>query len=132
MATGTQTGRVLNDGGPSSCVTPSTTSLATSEGSRAFNTHTFATGASAACVTASLTTSCALSQSVQFVAYLGSYDPANPVTNYLADYGSGDGGSGTITMSFNVAANSTFTSVEGDPGTAVGCTYSMTSPGPAL
>ncbi len=68
-----------------------------------------------------------MAQLVQFVVYLGSYDPANPLTNYLADFGFGFGGSVTNSMSFNVPANSTFVVVvvEEGPGTATGCQYSL-------
>jgi len=80
---------------------------------RHYHAYPFYNGQSNACVTVALTDpSCYLMS----VAYLGSFDPANPcATNYLGDAGNDTGNSqgcglsgGILTYSFNVPSNSVF------------------------
>lgn len=133
---GQQTGRLLNGLGNITCGSSNPCSLNTTTGSRAFDAYTFTNTGAAACVTVTFTMSgCSLGQSMQFSARLGSFDPANPCTNYIADGGAGFSGefsgANSKTFSFNVAAGQNFVVVvnENDPATAVGCGYTLTLSG---
>jgi hypothetical protein len=111
-----EAGRVLRDGTGTSCGTSKVVSLIDSV-SRHYRAYPFTnTGNSTACVTVNLTSVC----NAQPVVYSGSFNPANPVQNYLADSGNSTAG-GSTSFSFNVGAGQTFVLVvnEVDPGT--GC-----------
>ncbi len=99
----TQTGRLNRFSPASSCGTvKANPGLFATTGARAFDSYTFTNGGGDACVTVSLnnpngTTAFA-------VAYAGSFNPANPSANYLADMGSS---ATNASMSFDVAAGQT-------------------------
>ena len=116
---GQQTGRIVNGLGNLTCGSSNPCSLNTATGSRAFDAYTFTnTGLATACVTVNFTmTGCALNQSIQFSARLGSFDPANPCTNYLGDAGAAFAGENNRSFSFNVPAGQNFVVVvnENDP-----------------
>lgn len=128
-----QTGRIVNGLGNFNCGDSNPCSLNTATGSRAFDAYTFTNpGATTACVTVDFTmTGCSLAASMQFSARLGSFDPTNPCANYVGDAGAGFSGETTHSFSFNVPAGQNFVVVvsENDPGSAVGCAYSLTISG---
>jgi hypothetical protein len=130
---GQQTGRITNGLGNFNCGDSNPCSLNTATGSRAFDAYTFMnTGPATECVTVDFTmTGCALNQSIQFSARLGSFDPANPCTNYLGDAGAAFAGENNRSFSFNVPAGQNFVVVvnENDPAGATGCAYSLTISG---
>jgi hypothetical protein len=131
--TGQQTGRITNGLGNITCGSSNPCSLNTPTGARTFDAYTFLNpGASTACVTVNFVmTGCSLAASMQFSARLGSFDPANPCTNYVGDGGAGFSGEIDNTFSFNVPAGQHFVVVvnENDPAGAVGCAYSLTISG---
>jgi hypothetical protein len=131
-ASGQQTGGFLT-GSSVTCGSSNPCSLNTATGSRTFDAYTFNNPESAtACVTVSFTmTGCNLGQALQFSARLGSFDPANPCTNYIGDGGAGFSGEADGSFSFNVPAGQNFVVVvnENDPAGATGCAYSLTISG---
>jgi hypothetical protein len=85
--------------------------LFTAVGARPYDAYTF-TNASAnnACVTVEVDAqACLVNNFLVVAAYLGSYNPANQCTNYLADIGGSPNPTGVF--SFNVPGNATFTLV---------------------
>lgn len=122
--TGTQTGRMNRFAVISTCAAPKgypgdfdTFAI------RQYDAYTFRTGA-AQCVTARLRT---ITGGTAFfvAAYSGSFNPASPGTNYVADPGSSP--STAIAMSFNTAANSDYVIVvhEVNPGGGTGRQYQL-------
>ena len=73
-------------------------------GSYSFDAYSFTNNGSATCVTFHLETDCT-DEPLFAVAYLGTFNPANPVTNYLADMGRSPPFSNGF--SFDVPANAT-------------------------
>jgi hypothetical protein len=130
---GEQTGRILNGLGNVTCGSSNPCSLNTTTGKRAFDAYAFLNPASTtACVTVAFEmTGCALGQALQFSARVGSFDPANPCTNYVGDGGAGFSGEFDGSFSFNVPAGQIFVVVvnENDPGGATGCAYKLTISG---
>ncbi len=98
--------RLTRDGLASTCTAPKGACPGPfSTGTRSYDQHSFTnTSTQARCVTASLISGCGTG--IFAVAYLGSFDPNNVCTNYLADAGSSV--SGTSTWSFTVPAGATF------------------------
>lgn len=108
-AVGTQTGRLnlSGTGTQSTCAAAKANPGASATGARAFESYTLTNqGPSSACVTVTLTTEKQQNDFIFAVAYAGSYNPAAPATNYLADWGSSNR-IFPMTMSFNVAAGQT-------------------------
>lgn len=130
---GQQTGRILNGLGNVTCGSSNPCTLNTATGLRAFDAFTFTNpGSTTACVTVNFEmTGCVIGQSLQFSVRLGSFDPANPCTNYLGDGGAGFSGAADGSFSFNVPAGQDFIVVvnENDPGGATGCAYKLTISG---
>src|SRR6185369_10751919 len=107
-------GRLNRNGVGSTCAVPKTCNIFTATGSRAFDAYTFTNESGAtACVTGVLDVTTPTGANYQSNAYLGSFDPANICTNYLADPGlsSGGGPQSQTSFSFNVAAGATFVMV---------------------
>ena len=102
-------GRFFRDGIPSTCAVPKAVCPGASGGAgNNFDTHTWVNAQPVAqCVTVTITNNdAAISQFVS--AYLGSFNPANVCTNYLADAGSSAaGGGGTISFSFTLPGSAT-------------------------
>lgn len=103
---GLQTGRVLRNGIRSLCGTAKAYPGTTGTIQRTYDQYSFTNSGPATCVTFEVNTTCAGTQNIYPVAYLGSFNPANIATNYLGDAGSipVDGFS---SFSVDVPANST-------------------------
>jgi MYXO-CTERM domain-containing protein len=117
----TQTGRFQN-GPPSTCGFQKTVpSLLQNKSTFHFDAYTLRnrTGASA-CVTITATPSAG---SVHSAAYLGSFDPANPQTNYLGDSGGNSNGA-PLSYAVNVPALGDVVVVVNETGNQ-GATYSL-------
>src|SRR4051812_39449952 len=84
-----QTGRILRDGRVSGCGTAKPApAIPSAAPISAADDHTLTnTGAAPACITVEMLMSGCGANSTGVVAYLGSYNAANPVTNYLGDSG---------------------------------------------
>ncbi|MGH3514951.1 MAG: Kelch repeat-containing protein, partial [Pseudonocardiaceae bacterium] len=84
----TQNGRIFSDDPPSTCAVPQTCAVFDTNPHH-FKAYTFTnTTGSSQCVTVTLDPmTCTGKGSIQSVMYLGSFDPANVCTNYLADIG---------------------------------------------
>ncbi len=133
--TGTQTGRVNRFAPVSVCgVAEANPGLAATTGTRRFDAYTFTACPDAAmhCVSVSLTNACTGTNPSMFVAaYSGSFNPASPATNWLADASVSNLVGNPTPFSFNVAGGSTFVIVvhEVNPGLAVGCNYTLSVSG---
>jgi hypothetical protein len=77
----------------------------TSPGSFYYHAYPFYNASSNACITVTLTS---FGGELMSSAYLGTFNPANLSSNYLADSGVSTGGANALTNSFNVPANSIF------------------------
>ena len=128
---GVQTNRVANNGVDSSCASPKTCpGQAINPGTFAFDAYQFANNSSAtACVTFSFPQSCGASQAIHAVAYLGSFDPTSPCTNYLGDFGHNVDAATSGTFSVNVPANSIVVLVVHELGVQPDCSYSFSVSG---
>jgi hypothetical protein len=120
----TQTGRIVRDGRPSSCV-GKTNALqnATAVHAKAFN-FTNPTGQTA-CVTVNFDhTGCGVNNTTANVAY-STYNPASPATNVIGDSGFSSTGIGSY--SFSLAAGASYTIVVHEITPNLGCpTFSFT------
>jgi hypothetical protein len=121
----TQTGRLTRTGTASSCVAvKANPGVGAPTGARHYDSYTFtnSTG-SGECVTVTLTSTSG--ENLFTAAYLGSFDPSNPGTNYLADPAAS--GTPSVTYSFLVGAGQTFVVVvhEVDPNGCLNCTYTL-------
>jgi len=108
-ATGTQTGRLTlsGSGTQSTCGTLKANPGASATGARAFDSYTLTNpSASSACVTVTLTEDKTQNDFLFIVAYSGSYNPAAPATNYLADWGTSNR-IVPMTIAFDVPAGQT-------------------------
>jgi hypothetical protein len=122
----TQTGRLESNGGASTCAAPKASpGLVTAIGARHYDSYTYTNSSgSSECVTVTLTQTSGTAPGLFTAAYLGSFNPADPGTNYLAD----PGGSGTtVTYSFLVAASQTAVVVvhEVNPDGCLNCNYTI-------
>jgi hypothetical protein len=120
----TQTGRLGLGDPKSSCVVPKSVSGLSDSLTRHYDSYTYTNSSGGPeCVLVSLTQSCG-NNAIQSVAYLGSFDPANIQTNYLAD----GGGSGhDFTYSFILAPGQTAVVVVLEVSPNLGCsTYTIT------
>ncbi|MEO8432625.1 MAG: FG-GAP-like repeat-containing protein [Acidobacteriota bacterium] len=135
-ATGSQTGRLNRFTPESTCAAPKTNpGLLTASGARAFDSYTFTNCASGpVCVRVNLKETSGGANALFSAAYSGSYNPAAPATNYLADQGSSFPVGAASTYSFNVAAGQTFVVVvhEVNTGGGAGATYELTVDGMCL
>ncbi len=120
--------RLNRNGVPSTCATPQTCPGSVG-GAGPYHYDSYAlTNSSGApvCVTVAFTTGCPLS--IESAAYLGSFDPANPCTNYLADLG--DSPPSQNQYSFTVPAGAAFVIVINEVQANLGCaSYTMTVSG---
>lgn len=108
-ATGNQTGRLnlSGTGTQSTCAALKTNPGASATGARAFDSYTFTNPlAVPVCTTVTLTEGSAENDFLFAVAYLGSFNPAAPATNYLADWGTSNRII-PMTMSFVTPASAT-------------------------
>jgi hypothetical protein len=106
-ASGNQTGRLNLNGVASTCGAPKANPGAAATGSRAYDSYTFTNPLGVpVCTTVTLTQDKQSNDFILMTAYAGSFNPAAPSTNYLADWGNGTLYA-PMTMSFNVAANQT-------------------------
>ncbi len=107
---GNQVGRLNRNGIGSSCAAPKSCLIFTNVGNRAFDAYTFTNNSGAiACVLVNLNVLTQSGANYQSNAYLGSYDPNNICTNYLADPGLSSGTPPTPTnFSFNVPVGANF------------------------
>jgi hypothetical protein len=129
---GIQTGRLSQTGVDSSCATSKTCpGIASPAVPFAFDAYQFAnTSASTACVTFNFPTACGVNQAIHPVAYLGSFDPSSPCTNYLGDVGHSINLGNTGVFSVNVPANSIVILVVHEIGTVADCpSYSFSVSG---
>ena len=132
-ATGIQTGRLVRNDPASTCAVPQPNPGLNDSASHAFDSYTLTNSLNGgtACVTVTLTPQ--TTALYQAVAYLGSFDPANVTTNYLADIGASPAAFTNKSFSFSLAAGQTVVIVVDDvvSGLAVGTSYSkLTSPLP--
>jgi len=128
---GSQSGRLTRDGVASTCDTPKAACPGVYDASgRLYDAFSFSnTSGSATCLTATLATECSGTNYLFAVAYLGSFDPANLCTNYLADLGSSPTGSGA--MSFTLPAGDDVVIVVHEVTSEAGCPsgYNLTVSG---
>src|SRR5262249_28063281 len=82
-----------------------------------------------ACATFSFPVGCSAQQAIHAVAYLNSFDPANPCTNYLGDFGHNVDQATIGTFSVNVPAASIVILVGHELGVVPGCSYSFSVTG---
>ncbi len=124
-ASGNQVGRLNRDGVAASCASPKTASLFTSTGNRAYHAYTFTNTMSVSqCIKVNTSVP---NTNLYTVAYNNSgFVPANPATNYLADFGSSS--SAGSPFSFNVGPGQQFTVVmhEVNTGGGTGTGYTLT------
>ncbi|MEO8191128.1 MAG: FG-GAP-like repeat-containing protein [Acidobacteriota bacterium] len=109
-ADSTQTARLGRFAPPSVCGTAKTCPGPFSTGTRHFDSYTYTnTAATTRCITVDLAPTCSQAATQLFsAAYLGTYDPANLCTNYLADPASSPLNGGIVSYSFDIAAGATF------------------------
>src|SRR5438874_1246349 len=124
-----QTGRIVSDDPPSTCAAPQTCAVFDTT-LRHYESYTFTnTTGSSQCVTVTLDPmTCTGAHSLQSVMYLGSFDPANVCTNYLADIGN----SPDVAKSYSgtVPAGQTFVVTVNEVTPNAGCTgYTLTITG---
>ena len=127
---GTQTGRISQNGVNSSCAAQKPTP-GLAGGSFAYDAYQFANESNAtACVTFAFPTSCGVNQAIHPVAYLGSYNPSSPTANYRGDFGSSINISNSGTFAVNVPAHTIVVLVVHEIGTLPDCpNYSFTVTG---
>jgi autotransporter-associated beta strand protein len=120
---GEQTARLSQNGVNSSCASPKTTPGLASPGvSFTFDSYEFEnfTGATT-CVTFTFPLSCGANQAIHPVAYLGSFNPASPTSNYLDDLGHSISAGENGSFSVNVPPFAVVVLVVHEIGTAAGC-----------
>jgi hypothetical protein len=119
---------LFRNGVVGTCAAPKTNVAIISSGTRHYDsyTHTNSTG-STQCVTVSLTQTSGTGL-LFTAAYLGSFNPANATTNYLADPGISGLLNETKTYSFLLPAGQTAVIVvhEYEPSGCLGCNYTLT------
>jgi uncharacterized repeat protein (TIGR01451 family) len=125
---GTETGRIVNNGVASACAAPKPSPGQADSTMRLFDQFNYTNSSIATeCVTVTLTEgspSC-VNVNLKGVAYLGSFNPNNPLTNYLADAGNSDS---VQTVSFLLGAGQTVQIViqaQATAGNGAGCQYSL-------
>jgi len=129
-SSGVQTGRISNNGVVSDCNNPKSCTGVINGGTFAFDSYQFPNNTNATiCVTFTFPPSCGANQAIHPVAYLGSFDPSNPCTNYLGDNGQNVNVSEGAVFSVNVPANSILVLVVHELGTVPDCSYSFSVSG---
>ena len=125
----TQVNRVFRSGTASSCGGPLRPCSIVTAGAIHYNAYTFTnTTGSTQCVTVNLYTSCGGTNNIFTVAYLGSFDPNNVCTNYLADEGQSPNPENQF--SFNLDNGQTVVLVVSEVTSGAGCpSYVMTVSG---
>jgi len=120
----TQTDRLFRDGIPSSCAAPKTCPGPFGDGQQHhYDAYTFTntTGATQ-CVSVDANTACVGTNYIFLAAYLGSFDPTNLCTNYLADQGSSpDPSAPPGPFSFDLADGQTVVIVVSEVTADAGC-----------
>jgi hypothetical protein len=126
----TMTGtRLARNGVTATCVAPKSDPGSGSTATRHYDSYTYVNSSgSGQCVTVTLTQTSGTDTGLFTAAYLGSFDPANPETNYLADPGFSDSLNVATTYSFTLPAGQTAVIVvhEVDPDGCLGCNYTLT------
>jgi hypothetical protein len=126
----TQTDRLFRDGVPSTCAAPKLCPGLFGDGLlHHYDAYTFTntTGATQ-CVTVDVNTACEGTNFIFTTAYLGSFDPTNLCSNYLADEGSSP--FPTAPFSFSVEDGQTFVLVVAEVTADAGCpSYTLTVDG---
>ena len=118
----TQTLRMFRDGRNTTCLF--NRPQATSAGTYSFDQYTFTNSTGGPiCVFVDLdATGCGVATNqISIAAYLTSFDPANILTNVIADPGLSTGGNFATAMSFNVAAGATYVIVVHDVNAGTIC-----------
>jgi hypothetical protein len=127
-ASGNQTGRLnlSGTGTQSTCAALKTNPGASATGARAYDAYTFVNPLGVpVCTTVTLTEGKQENDFLFAVAYLGSYNPAAPATNYLADWGTSNRII-PMPMSFVVPANATVVIVVvGNTAALTGTPYTL-------
>jgi hypothetical protein len=127
-ASGNQTGRLnlSGTGTQSTCAALKTNPGASATGARAYDAYTFTNPLGVpVCTTVTLTEGKEENDFLFAVAYLGSYNPAAPATNYLADWGTSNR-TIPMPMSFMVPAGATITIVVvGNTAALTGTPYTL-------
>ncbi len=131
---GTQTNRVFRDlKPPSTCAAQKAYPGTTGSGMYGFDRYNFKNDGPATCVTFTVKTACAGTNSIFPVAYLDRFDPANIATNYLGDPGGSPNtnpNGESVSFSVNVPANSTVLLVVNEVTAGGGCPdYAVTVEG---
>ena len=118
---GTQTGRLSQNGVHSTCAAPKATPSIISA-NRLYDAYRFKNESDGiACVTFTFPQSCAVNQAIRPVAYLNSFNPSNIAANYLGDFGSSINSSNAGTFAVNVPARSDVVLVVQDISTVGDC-----------
>jgi hypothetical protein len=115
-ASGIETGRISRARDPNTCGLLRTATV--QPGSFAFDAYSFTNNGPQTCITFTVDPACPESQ-IFAVAYLGSFDPANILTNYLADMGRSLPFANRFSV--DVPANATVVLVVSEVTTGTGC-----------
>jgi hypothetical protein len=125
----TQVNRVFRSGTASTCGGPLRPCSIATAGAVHYNAYSFTnTTGSTQCVSVNLNTSCGGTHNIFTVAYLGSFDPNNVCTNYLAD--EGESPNRQNQFSFNLDNGQAVVLVVSEVTSGAGCpSYVMTVSG---
>ena len=125
-------GRLARTGVGSTCATPKSDPGSGSVDTRHYDSYTYTNSSgSGQCVTVTLTQTSGTDGGLFTAAYLGSFDPTNPDTNYLADPGASDSLNVPTTYSFILSAGQTAVIVvhevdaDGCASLDLGCNYTL-------
>jgi hypothetical protein len=126
----TQTDRLFRDGFPDFCACAGTC-FTVAAGAIHYDAYTFTnTTGSTQCVTVDINTDCQNSNFIFTAAYLGTFDPNNLCTNWIADEGQSQVPGNTTPFSFNIEDGQTFVLVVSEVTAGAGCaSYTMTVSG---
>jgi len=125
-----QTDRLFRDGFPDFCACAGTC-FTVAAGAIHYDAYTFTnTTGSPQCVTVGIDTDCQGSNFIFTAAYLGTFDPNNICTNWIADEGQSPIPGNPTPFSFNVEDGQTFVLVVSEVTANAGClSYTMTVSG---
>jgi hypothetical protein len=126
----TQTDRLYRDGFPDFCACAGTC-FTVAAGAIHYDAYTFTnTTGSTQCVTVDINTDCQGSNFIFTAAYLGTFDPNNLCTNWIADEGQSPVPGNATPFSFNIEDGQTFLLVLSEVTAGAGCpSYTMTVSG---